>query len=279
MSRRSLDHYQRNHPMLAFIERWLHGWTSVLLGNSKAVVGQLEREAGRSDKIGLIHNGVVLSDLPDRTEREKARVTLGLTEPVFVIAIVANVLSYKGYEDLLKALALVASALPNPWKLLAVGRDEGLGEQLRAYAATHGISDHVSWLGERDDVPRILAAADTFVLPSHQEGLSNALIEAMAHGLPVIGTAVGGNLDAIVDGVSGQLVAVQDPKALAAAICDLANDMQRRQRLGAAARLRVERMFSIEACVASYENLYRNLARIGHETVQSIIDGGGPCEG
>ena len=185
---------------------------------------------------------------------------------------VANLIAYKGYRDLLEALASIAASLPKQWKLVAVGRDEGIGADLMRYAATLGLSENILWLGERDDVQDILAAADVFTLASHQEGFSNALIEAMVHGLPTIATAIGGNLDAVVDGQTGLLVGVKEPEQLAAAILKLALDPNLRQSYGAAARARVQSQFSLKACVARYENLYRGLSRVGHDSVQSIID-------
>lgn len=272
MSRRSLGHYQRNHPFLARTERELHRLTSVLLGNSNAVVDEIAQEAGRRDKIGLIYNGVAIPQLPTQAIRQNARAKLAIPDSTFVIVTVANLISYKGYQDLLAALASIASLLPKPWKLIAVGRDEGIGTELKRYASAHGLSENILWLGERDDVPDILSAADVFTLASHQEGFSNALIEAMAHGLPVVATAIGGNPDAVADSRTGMLVGVRQPAQLAAAILKLALDPSLRQSYGAAARARVQGLFSLEACVTRYENLYRGLSRVGRDSVQSIID-------
>ncbi|CAN5171382.1 glycosyltransferase [soil metagenome] len=273
MSRRSLNHYQWRHPLLARFERWLHRSTSVLLGNSKAVIEQLEQESAEHDRIALIHNGIVLPNLPSLDMRAHVRAELGVSGAAFVIVVVANLISYKGHRDLFDALVPIAGSLPDPWQLVLVGRDAGAEADLRSHADAIELSGHVIWAGERSDVPRILSAADVFVLPSHQEGFSNALIEAMASGLPVIATAVGGNVDAIVDGESGQLVALRAPEQLGAAILQLALDPERRKSYGAAARQRVERVFSFEICVSRYENLYRQLERIGRDPVQAIVDG------
>lgn len=272
MSRRSLGHYQRNHPLLAHAERWLHRLTTVLLGNSSAVVDEIAREAGCRDKIGLIYNGVAVPNLPAQAARHAARARLGIPGAALVIVTVANLISYKGYQDLLEALASIAPSLPKNWQLLAVGRDEGIGPDLVRYAASLGLAGNIQWLGERDDVPDILIAADVFTLASHQEGFSNALIEAMAHGLPPVATSIGGNRDAIVDGETGILAGVQSPGELAAAILKLALDSHLRQTYGAASRARVQNLFSLDACVARYENLYRGLSRINSCSVQSIID-------
>ncbi len=272
MSRRSLGHYQRNHPFLARVERWLHRRTSVLLGNSNAVVDEIVGESGHREKIGLVYNGVALPDPPTQAKLRDTRAKLKISDSMFVIVTVANLISYKGYRDLLQALTSIAPSLPKQWRFVAVGRDEGIGLDLMRYALDQGITENILWLGERDDVSDILATADIFVLASHQEGFSNALIEAMAQGLPAVATSIGGNRDAVANGETGLLVGVQSPDELAAAILKLALDPDLRQSYGAAARARVRNLFSLDACVGRYENLYRGLSRVGRDPVQSIID-------
>jgi glycosyltransferase involved in cell wall biosynthesis len=153
----------------------------------------------------------------------------------------------------------VAGALPAPWRLLCAGRDTGIGAGLGARARELGLGASVEWLGERADVHGLLAASDLGVLPSHQEGFSNSVLEGMAAGLPMVVTAVGGNVEAVEDGVSGVLVPPRDPAALGAAILGLARDPERRGRLGAAARQRATGVFSQDACVARYVRLYTAL--------------------
>lgn len=273
MSRRSLAHYQRNHPWLGRMEHALHRRMAALIGNSQAVADELTAESREYRKVGLIHNGVAVSEAVNAEARTNRRAALDIPADAFVMVIVANLFHYKGHSDLLDALGLIAPRLPQPWRLLVVGRDEGEGVQLRSRASALGISEQIMWLGERRDVDAILPAADLGLLVSHQEGFSNALIEAMGQGLPMIATAVGGNLDAIVDGQCGRLVPPQDANALAGAILELVGDMPRRQVMGLAARQRVLSLFSQEACVQRYERLYRGLGRSPGLAVQAIIDG------
>lgn len=273
MSRRSLAHYQRNHPWFARIERLLHRRMTALLGNSQAVVDELFAEGANPAKIGLIHNGVTIAPAAADEIRAAQRAALDIPDSAFVMVIVANLFLYKGHADLLDALARIASQLPQPWRLVVVGRDEGEGPQLRSQAEQLGIADRILWLGERRDVQTILPIADVALLVSHQEGFSNALIEAMGQGLPVIATAVGGNLDAVADGVSGLLVPPQAAEALGAAILALASDESRRRGMGRAARQRTVAMFSQDACVARYDRLYRGLGSSPERPVQTTIDG------
>jgi glycosyltransferase involved in cell wall biosynthesis len=256
MSRRSLSHYQRNHPLLGRIERWLHRSIDGLIALSSAVAVQLVEECGHPEKVGIIHNGIVLPPLPDAQTRAAFRHALEIADDAFVIAVVANLFPYKGHADLLVALAGIRERLHRPWRLMVIGRDEGIGATLREQAEALNIDQNVLWLGERLDASTLLAAADMGVLPSHQEGFAMSLIEKMAQGLPVVATRAGGPNDIIVDGESGRLVPVADPAALGAAIFDLYEDAGLRARLGVGARLRVERMFTLETCLRRYRNLY-----------------------
>src|SRR5262245_10893611 len=105
MSRRSLSHYQRGHPWLARLERWMHRHPIALLGNSQAVVDELVGETGSSGKVGLVHNGVEIPAVVGDSTRRCARIRLGLDESAFVMVVVANLIAYKGHADLIAALA------------------------------------------------------------------------------------------------------------------------------------------------------------------------------
>ena len=261
MSRRTLDDYQRNHPTLARLEHALHRHMRALLGNSRAVVAQLLAEGAPPDRVGLIYNGVDPAPFAALPPRETLRARAGLGPDTLAMTVVANLHPYKGHGDLLEGLATVAGALPASWRLLCAGRDTGIGAGLEARARELGLGASVEWLGERADVHGLLAASDLGILPSHQEGLSNSVLEGMAAGLPMVVTAVGGNLEAVEDGVSGVVVPARDPAALGAAILDLTRDPARRRRLGEAARRRAARVFSQDACVARYVRLYTALIR------------------
>lgn len=271
MSRRSLADYQAAYPLLRNLERMLHRRTLGVIGNSQAVVDQLVLETGDARKVALIHNGIELPEPIAAAERQHIRQALQVPDETLVIAIVANLLAYKGHRDLLEALVLAQDELPQPWRVLAIGRDDGIGAELKRQAQTLNISGNISWLGERSDVGPLLAASDMFVLPSHQEGFSNALLEAMAASLPAIATAVGGNIDAVRDSDSGLLVRVKDPRGLAAAIVRLAKDPALRRRLGDAARLRVAQRFSLDFCVEQYDRLYRALIEPAPAPVSEVL--------
>ena len=271
MSRRSLTDYRAKYPFLGAVERILHRRTFGILGNSQAVIDQLAAEVEDRRKLALIHNGIELPSPVFIGSRRQARAQLQIADDTLVISVIANLIAYKGHRDLIQALALIREDLPASWRLLVIGRDDGIGHELKAQAEASNIAGHIMWLGERSDVDELLSASDVFVLPSHQEGFSNALLEAMAASLPVVATAVGGNSDAVVADETGFLVPLNDARALAAAILRLAKDRDLRQRFGAAGRRRVERYFSLQACVDRYETLYRGLAEAEPRPVSEIL--------
>ena len=258
MSRRSLNDYQRNHPLGGGAERRLHPLMSAVLANSRSVAKQLEGEGVDASRIGLIYNGVADTG-PVVTDRAQARSSLGIDEGALVLVVIANLIAYKGHLDLIEALGRIKNQMPASWRLLAVGRDDGLGADIRSRAEAVGLDAQISLLGVRSDIPDLLTASDIAILASHQEGFSNAVIEGMQAGLPMIVTNVGGNAEAVVDGETGLVVAPHDPEALAAAILRLASDAELRRRYGAAGRRRVAAHFSLETCVAAYEALYGGL--------------------
>jgi glycosyltransferase involved in cell wall biosynthesis len=258
MGRRSLNDYQRRqHPQLARIETWLHRSMDVIVGNSRRVVRQLVEDEGVPEaKTRLIYNGIDLARFSRLRDRDVVRRALDLDADALVMAIVANLIPYKGHADLLAALGRVKSQLPEKWALLIVGRDNGIGSALAGQARELGIDRHVRFLGQRSDIPDLLGAADVGLLASHEEGFSNAILEKMAAGLPVIATDVGGNSEAIVEGVTGFLVPPRDPEALGVAIVKLCSDRALARRMGDAGRARVRQEFSIDRCIGRYEQLY-----------------------
>ena len=258
MSRRSLNNYQANHPFGGVMERRLHPLMSAVLANSRSVAKQLEGEDVDARRIGLIYNGVGEMG-PVLAGRAQVRSMLGVDEHALVLIVVANLIGYKGHLDLIEALGRIAGRMPAGWRLLAVGRDDGLGAAIRSRAQLLGLDAQVSLLGVRSDIPDLLNACDVAILASHQEGFSNAVIEGMQAGLPMIVTDVGGNAEAVASGETGLVVAPRDPDALADAILRLASDGELRRRYGEAGRRRVEQHFSLEGCVAAYEALYRGL--------------------
>lgn len=261
MSRRSLNDYQGKYGFVRFIERKLHPGMTAVLGNSLAVVRQLAGEGVSKDRLGLIYNGVLKSADATPIERAVVRERLGLSGETITLIIVANLIPYKGHGDLIEALAKATRAMPRQWCLLVVGRNDGIQDQLQRRVDDLGLTKRVRFLGSRRDTPALLAAADIGLLVSHQEGFSNAILEGMAAGLPMIVTDVGGNAEAVQDGKTGLVVQARDPDRLAAAIVKLSNDPAARAAFGRSGQHRVRDCFSFGACIDRYERLYHGLLR------------------
>jgi len=262
MSRRSVNDYQGRLAASAWIESWLHPTMTAILANSRRVAEQLrDDERVPSEKLGLIYNGVNVSAYLKSDRRATIRASLGIEPEAVVFIVVANLLPYKGHRDLLAAFSLAAERLAPGWRLLIIGRDEGIWADLREQAALLGMADNVAYLGARRDVADLLQGADVNILSSHEEGFSNSVLESMAAGLPSIVTDVGGNAEAVADGESGLVVPPRDLPRLAAAIEKLAADCRLRAAMGKNARRRVEQNFTLETCVAQYEVLYDALMR------------------
>lgn len=259
MSRRSQNNYQRTQPWVGKVERTWHRCMTAVIGNSQKVVGQLGEEGVSADKLHLIYNGVDLAAFSAGPSRQAARASLNIADDTLVMAIVANLIPYKGHQDLLQALALASADLPEDWLLLCAGRDDGIGLRLQDRARSLGLAHHIRWLGSVENIPALLPAADIGLLVSHEEGFSNAVIEYMAAGLPVIATDVGGNSEAVGSGETGLIVPARDPVRLAEAIRVLACDKDMRLRMGGAGCNRAQERYALDTCVEAYIRLYHQL--------------------
>ncbi len=263
MSRRSLNCYHKKHPGTAFLERKFHKKTAFILGNSQAIINELKGEGVPEEKLKLIYNGVDLlrfTAIDPVNARLNLRKSLGIPEQSLVFIIVANLIPYKGHTDLLDALAEVKESLKN-WHLIVVGRDDGILNTLREKSDNLGLSENIIWLGPRQDIVDLLYTADIAISASHEEGFSNVVLEGMAAGLPMIVTDVGGNKEAVEHEVTGLVVPAKNPGVLGQALLNLASDPNKREKLGRMAKKRVSELFSLQACVESYDKLYQSLTR------------------
>jgi glycosyltransferase involved in cell wall biosynthesis len=200
----------------------------------------------------VIANGVDTGRFSDRSSRDIVRAGLGVAPDGLVLIVVAKLYRQKGHSVLLEALA--SAELPTNAQILLVG-DGPERARLESEAGRLGLG-RVLFLGNRPDIPQLLAASDLFVLPSLWEGLPIALLEAMAAGLPVVATDVAGSRQVITDGQDGMLVKPGDPEPLRWAILSLISDAAKRTRLGQAAKRRVETEFSASAQAAHHARAY-----------------------
>jgi len=259
VSKRSGTFYQTAFPLLRHLERIGSLLADVVMVNSDAVRREVERtERHREGKFRRIYNGVapIPPWTPEKVASFRAREGIPPGSPVAVC--VSNFFDYKGHDDLVEALAGIARDFPDATCVL-IGRDAGSLEATRALAGDLGVLPRLRFAGPRSDVPDFLRAADLFVHPSHQEGFSNAILEAMAAGLPVIACDVGGNPEAVVDGETGRLVPPRCPGRLAEAMSELLGDEGKRRAMGEAGRRRAEERFSLGRMVAEVEAMYESL--------------------
>ena len=217
----------------------------------------VERVRIPASKIVHIYNGVDTTRFsPGPGERVRARLGLSVDQPV--IGTVARLDPVKDQPGLLRAFALAVRQEPEA-VLLIVG-DGPCRPALEALAGSLGVRRSVQFLGERSDVPDLLRAMDVFVLPSIAEGISNTVLEAMATGLPVVATRVGGNPELVEDGTTGMLVPKEDPRALATALGAYLDDPALRNLHGKSSRERAVAVFDLQRMRRTYVDLYVGLA-------------------
>jgi glycosyltransferase involved in cell wall biosynthesis len=204
----------------------------------------------------VVHNGIPLPAEPavDRARaRAEAREALRIPADGQLVVAVGNLYPVKDHASLLRALASLPAA-----RVAIAGRGAE-EEPLRRLASELGIAERVHLLGLRDDVETVFAAGDVFAQPSLSEGLPLAVLEAMASGLPVVASRVGGIPEAVIEGETGFLTPPADPAALAAALARVLEAEDRGASLGAAGRARVAAEFSVEQMAARYRQLYVRL--------------------
>ena len=205
-------------------------------------------------KVTHIINGVDAVKFGPRGEVSPSREELGLPVDPCLMGIVGRLDPVKDHATLFKAF----SRLGENAHLVVVG-DGPMRNELIGLANELGLTGRVSFLGNRNDVPDILPALDVFVLPSIAEGISNTILEAMACGLPVVASRVGGNPELVKDGETGFLFCAGDVQALAGRLNQYLQHSDLRGEHGKAARARIEREFSLAAMVDKYDRLYRSI--------------------
>ncbi len=240
------------------VDRRLAIWTDRVVGNSNAVV-DFYREAGvPGDRLAMIPSGIG-DEEPPEVDPAAVRAEFGLAAGSPLAIFVGRLAAQKAVDDLLAALDILQHTEPD-LRTLIVG-DGPLRERLRARAHAFTLDDAVQFLGHRDDVPRLLAAADLLVLPSLYEGLPNVVLEAMRFRKPVVATAAPGTTEVVIDGETGRLVPPRDFVALARGIRELIRDPALAQRMGEAGRARAEAEFRAATMVERFAALYEEIAR------------------
>ena len=225
--------------------------TDAVVAVSRAVGRDMAEVPG--NRLSVILNGV--EPTAAKRSRQDVRAELGIGESEIVGIIVARIDAMKGHDDLIAAWEKLQAAGKKAILLIA-----GDGEARTArekLARDNGLdAQQVQFLGFRNDAPDLLAACDFFLLPSLTEGLPLSVLEAMAQGLPVVATDVGGIPELVTDGVHGLLVPPKNPDLLASAIEKVVDDAALRERFGEAGKRRVTEEFSFDTMIYQYEAVY-----------------------
>jgi L-malate glycosyltransferase len=260
-------------PVTNATMRLIAATATTVVANSQYTASSV-RAAAPGAHLEVVHNPVDLQRFdPENIDRAQARAHLGgAGKSRLLLGVVAQLSPWKGQDTAIEALELLVQEGIDV-HLLLIGSAKFIAratrfdnaayvERLRALVSDAGLEDRVSWLGEREDVPELIRALDVLLLPSWEEPFGRALIEAMAMGVPVIATNVGGPTEIIRDGREGYLLAPREPSAWARAIRDLAQSPERAREMGLAGRRRVEQEFAVAHHVAAMTDVYeRTLAR------------------
>lgn len=238
---------------------------------SRDLGGYLQQRVGVPERrIAQIYNGVDVQRFRPSTAGRAPLAGSPFDDPaLFVFGTVGRMQTVKAQTSLARAFGRMLELQPSlrsRVRLVMAGSGP-LRAEAQAWLDAAGLGE-LAWLpGERADVPDVMRGLDCFVLPSLAEGISNTILEAMASGLPVVATEVGGNAELVVSGQTGELVPAADVEALAAAMARVAADKGRAAAWGAAGRQRVEQQFSLMAMVDAYQALYDRLLA-GQATVK-----------
>lgn len=239
-----------------FLDRWLDRRTDGVIVNSKRLQTVLAARLGRpAESIPVVVNGLDASRFTPGQPSADRRRELGLPAGGLIVAMVGTIRPVKNWPLFIEVARRVCAAEPNV-HFVGVGGgpgDDDLLEQLKTSASD---IDRLHMIGNRADVPDILAQSDLFMLTSNTEGMPNAILEAMAAGLPVVATACSGTEEVVVDGETGFLAGVGDADALTEHVLRCVGDPDLRDRLGKAGRQRVLSEFSFEQMAAGHRRVY-----------------------
>lgn len=247
--------------------RWVTGFIAVSQDTKKAILEYLGHLP--DDKITVIFNSVDVKRYHREVDRGSIRRQLGLADSDHVMSVVATFKKQKGHCYLIEATSLIIQEMPDI-HILFIGDGE-LREELMTQTKSLGLERNIHFLGTRKDVPELLAASDYFILPSLWEGLSMALVEAMASQIPVIATDVSGTKQVIIPGETGILVPPGNAQQLANAMRQIISDPEKAKEMAIAAKQRVEKYFSAQKQAKDHIALFeRELNKTNWQPALSI---------
>lgn len=241
------------------IQRWVWRRCDRVLSVSSRLADRMAAETGfPRERIQTIRNGVDHARFAAASAQRGREIIIGAASAP-IVSIIGRLVPVKGHEVYLRSLANLRER-GVAFQGVIIG-DGVRRQELEQLARDLGLSAAVRFVGHHENVADLLAASDVFVLSSHSEGLSNTILEAMAAGLPVVATHVGGADELVTPGVNGLLVPKNNPDALAAAIADVLADPTRRRQMGVESRRIVETRFTMARMVEEYRDMYLSVAQ------------------
>jgi glycosyltransferase involved in cell wall biosynthesis len=258
---RDLGVFSNRHKLRTLSQAMACRLADCIIANSNAVREWLVRQGLGRYNIQVIPNGITIPPPRRSDESTPIRSELNIDARSPLIAVIGRLVRTKGVEYFLEAAASLTSRFPSA-RFLIVGEanvEPHYRRELEQRANTLNLEGRIVFTGQRNDVPQIMREVDISVLPSLTESFSNSLLESMANGLPVVATNVGGTPEIVMDGHTGILVPAGDSAALSRAIRQLLECPELAQRLGAAAREKVAREYSIDCLLRHTEDLYTRL--------------------
>jgi len=226
---------------------------------SQAIADVLRERGVEEQRLTIIRSAVDSAQFDVQPDCSRFRTEFGIPEDAVLLAAAGQLIPRKGHRYLLRAFAELAASRDDI-RLIVFGEGE-LGDALREQAAALGIADRVQFAGFRDELDDYVACFDIFVHPALAEGLGVAALKAAAAGVPVVGFAAGGLVEAVADGETGLLVPPGNVDELRDAIATLLDDVALRRRLGSAGRERMRREFSIAAMARRHVEVYESAIR------------------
>lgn len=255
-SRRELADWKKPHHHL--LERLSNIFTDKIVACSEAARRfALRDEQLAEEKVVTIYNGINLNEFSPRQKDAALLEELGFNEKDIIVGMVTKLAPVKDVGTALEAIAKAKKEYPGIKCIIVGGGYQRL--EMEDKARTLGINGNVKLLGLRDDISRMLSIMDVFLLTSLSEGFPNSILEAMACGLPVVATKVGGIPEVVTDNRSGILVESNNPAATATAIIRLLKDENLRKDMGRCAREIIEQKFNLSRMASDYEQFYYSL--------------------
>ncbi len=261
-SRRDMGYQLQKKHIWAY--RLLNRLYSKTLVNSEASKKEImKREWTNSNDINIIYNGLSFSQMADTEDsadyRNATLRSLGVDPSKIILGMIASFRPIKGQEYFVEAISEVVKKRDDVFAVIVGEKETKYFEQVNGLIEKLGLKNHIACIGARSDAQKLLKAFDIFVLSSLSEGFSNAIIEAMQAGLPVIASDSGGNPEAVTHNSTGLLFPPKDSKALSRSILQLADDVKLRKEMGVLGRKRVEETFTLPRMVDENQELYLSL--------------------